>query len=157
MPPFLRLSVSAVFAVLLVLGGAGVTYSCFDYDCGLASLRQLERSREEGERLERRVQAASERNTGKLEVVERVLARRLTLLQAASEFRQIHERTRTDYDPLCKGWSEDLSDEAMCSLVLAWIEGTPTVEAAQLAAVLADLRKEFVAHFHHAPASRLGP
>src|SRR5204862_43380 len=80
-------------ALVLLLGGGVLARWCFGSDCGLGWLRALERSRAEQEALDRRLRGMAERNRGKSEVVDAVLARRLTLLQASSAFRRIHEET----------------------------------------------------------------
>ncbi len=152
MTPFLRLGASASVAVVLVLGGTGLAGLCTGFDGGLGALRDLARNDEQRERLRRQSRALLERNKGKERVVEQVLARRLTLLQAAAEFRRLHEETRADADPVCLGWGEDLSDEALCCNVLVWADGhAASADDPRRESVLSALKAEFVAHFRHPP------
>ena len=162
MTPCLRLGASASVAVVFVLGGTGLAGLCTDFGGGLAALRELSRGHEERQRLDRQSRALIDRNKGKERVVGQVLARRLTLLQAAAEFRRLHEETREDADPVCLGWGEDLSDEALCCNVLTWVDGEGADDPRR-ASVLPALKAEFAAHFHHAPPvafrteTRVGP
>jgi hypothetical protein len=146
----LRLGTSLFLVVFLLFGGAVLARCCLGIDCGPEALSALARAQDDQERLDRRMRVHQERNTAKLRITQDVLARRLTLLQAADAFRRVHEETRHDFDPLGKGWAEDLSDETMCFSVLCWTQGAASDDPDRLA-VLCDLHTTFVAHFRHAP------
>jgi hypothetical protein len=156
MPTLSRLLVPSVCALALLAGAAGVAHCLFDDVFGLKSLGRLLREQERDENIRAADRAALARNGAKEQVIHEVLARRLTLLEAAAAFRRIHQETWDDLRRAGLRSPEDLSDEAMCGNVLYWIKGSlvPPVGPNADAAFLAEMEDEYVRRFGHAPPTR---
>jgi Tfp pilus assembly protein PilN len=86
-----RLAVSLLAALSLLLGVGVLAHWCMGFDFGLKSLSSLAEENERRAALTRQTQAMATRNKEKQRVVERVVARQVTLAQAIAEFRRIHE------------------------------------------------------------------
>jgi hypothetical protein len=142
--------VLVLFAVAAVLVGGAAALPMPGLGSGLGVLADLAREQERGRQLSRQNRALSERNEAKQEVIGQVRDRRLTLEQAAAEFRRIHERTQADIEGAPGAGPQDLSEEELCRNILAWVR-TYLPDHPESAPVLAELEAEFAAHFGHAP------
>jgi hypothetical protein len=152
MPTPARLAVLPALAAALLCGAVALARLGLNLDLGQDDLTDLYRQREQSAELRRRDRAMLERVAAKESVVGQVFARRLTLAQAAAEFRRIHERFPCEID----GWSDDPSDEGLCRLVLDWVRNEVRLGRWRDPAVLADLEAEFVRRFGHPPRCEVG-
>src|SRR5205809_6374479 len=108
MPTLARALALFAIAAALLCGAAGLARLCLGLDLGQGDLAQLCREQERSAALLRRDRAMQERIAAKEAVIGQVFGRRLTLLQAAAEFRRVHERLPPQGQP------DDPSDEALC-------------------------------------------
>src|SRR5579884_3263284 len=138
------LSLSSAVAVVCGLAFVG---RAVGIDLGLDDLAALAREQARGERLARRSQALVERNQGKRRVTALLLAGRLTLAQAAEEFRRLNEQLRADG---CDSDLDDLAEESLCRNALLWVRAeVPNGNDPAAADVLRDLEGQYVARFGH--------
>jgi hypothetical protein len=86
-------------------------------------------------------------------VMQGLRARRLTLLQAALEFRRIEEQTRTDSSGTPPGPPREPLEQALCREILDRIRAEVR-DGAGDAALLAELEAEFVRLFGQTPNDR---
>jgi hypothetical protein len=147
-----RLGLALGLSVLFLCGLA----RCAGIDLGLDDVARLAREKERGAALERRCRNMAARTTGKQQVTDQVIARRLTLLEAADAFRRIDEAADADAPADASPVPEDRSDEGLCENVLVWVAAALNNDRRD-AAVLRDLEAQFVARFHHPPAHRAWP
>jgi hypothetical protein len=144
--PARALALSAL--ALALLGGAAVLARLgLGLDLGRGDLARLCRERERAAELRRRDRLMLERVAAKEAVVGQVLGRRLTLLQAAAEFRRIHER----FPCADEGLPDESSEEGLCRQVLAWVRTATLTDPGRDPAVLADLEAEYADRFGHPP------
>src|SRR5262249_19571863 len=106
---------------VLFLGGLCGLARCAGLDLGLDDVARLAREKERGADLERRCRNMAARTTGKQQVTDEVIARRLTLLEAADAFRRVDESTDADTPADPSPVPDDLSDEGVCENVLVWV------------------------------------
>jgi hypothetical protein len=150
MPTAFRLVVSLA-AVAAVLGAAALVLFLAP-----GELAYVERERERGDRLDQRNQALQRLGLDKGHVVREVIARRLTLPEAAAAFRRLDADIRHEAGPGAGPGLEDFSDDAVCELVLDWVR-IELRDDPRCDAVLGELEAEFAARFGHAPQRRLDP
>jgi hypothetical protein len=142
--PARALALSALAAALLC-GAAVLARFCLGLDPGQGDLAQLCREQERSAALRRRDRAIQERIAAKEVVIEQVFARRLTLSQAAAEFRRVHERFPPEGPP------DDPPEEGLCRQVLKWVRTRILTDPGCDPAVLAELEAEYADRFGHPP------
>jgi hypothetical protein len=141
-----RCGLLAALACVLLCGGLTVARSLFGCGCSPADVVELCRLQERDRKLDRANRAAQERYARKRDVLADVLARRLTLLQAAGAFRRIHEETWEEFNCFDEKQVEDRSDRAMCRLVIAWVR-SELLDTHGDTSLLWELEAEFVRMF----------
>jgi hypothetical protein len=147
MPTPARALALSALALALLCGAAALARLGLGLDLGQDDLADLFRQRERAAELRRRDRAMLERVAAKESVIERVFARRLTLAEAAAEFRRIHERIPSEN----AGCADEPSDEGLCRQVLDWARAGLLGNSGRDPAVLADLEAEYADRFGHPP------
>jgi hypothetical protein len=145
----LRACASLAAAVLVLLGAAAAARG-LGFEFGLGDVVEVARQKELAQDLERRTRTVRARNEGKQRVTAQVIEGRLTLLQAAAEFRRLQERLRAEGGGDDMGL-DDLSDEGLSVNVLLWARAELTNDPRRDVR-LGELEGEFAARFRHAPA-----
>jgi hypothetical protein len=149
MPSAVRLCVLALVGCVLLLCAAALARPLFGLDPGLGALSTLADTQARGDELDRRNRAGEERVKRKQAVTEEVLARHLTLLQAAAAFRQIDEDAAAEVAGTEPRRNDGPTDRDFCRQVLLWVRGE--LNAIPDPSLLAELEAEFVRLFGEAP------
>jgi hypothetical protein len=108
--------------------------------------------------LEQNLQDAMRRSQRKQRVTDRVLAGRLTLLEAAALFRALdHDATGFNWDVFSYTWPGNSDDERHCHEVIAWVyETLRYADLCKAEASRQDLTRQLSKHLRRGPL-RLGP
>jgi hypothetical protein len=108
-----------------------------------------------GEHLEAQAAVAIRCEEGKREVVRRILAGRLTLVEAVEEFRALGRMNEDGLKELLAAFPGSSEDEALCRSVIFWVAHAAADDPARRADLVARLKAEMRRHFGGAGAPPL--
>jgi hypothetical protein len=152
MRPWIRQPVAVRGVTALLTGGwlaarwAGMALP----DLGLTELRRLRAEDRRREALAGRCEALVESNRVKTRVARELIEQRLTLSEAAAEFRRLHEANGIDLQLLASWTGTASEEEALTHTIFAWVSAElMDGPADQRAAVLRRLEAEYADAFHH--------
>jgi hypothetical protein len=143
-------------AMAAALAAASACLALARWEAGDLATLAREAGRDEG--LARQRAATWQVFEGKHRVVAELIAGRLTLLEAAGRFRELHALVEDDDHGVIAPYRVVTDEEALCRTVLTWVETELWYEPDQAAApIRARLKAEYRQQFGHDPVPQYGP
>ncbi len=153
---FLRFALVFTAAFAVAFGALVWWVGSAGFDWALA--RELLREQWRHEALDRRDELARRCNEAKSAVVAELAAGRLTLAEAAIQFKQIQETMADDgVDAVLGPWQKPDGDQGVYLCVLSWCAAYLREDPTRSSVVLPRLEQEYRQRFHTAPWAEEGP